>query len=298
MKISISATDVLYHVTSIRSAADIVGKNRFELKPSDGTQAEEGVNLGYYLSMTRSKLGSYTLSQLGKFAAIFVLDGQALGHRHKIVQVDYWGTNGMTPAYRTKADEAEDRLLSKKPLLPARPYIKSVHAMVNEFAWQLKRTCLLHRVKVYFYSEENDLMLLDTRKAVQVSATIRPKVQAPYQHSREYREADFKRQRQNSIAGWIELYMVPLKTVVPDEIFKKSEALSEEGKRAYKILRYNYNGDPMHSLNADLHNAKSTRYGSMRGERESLDKIVALLRKEKLTVRAFVNKLYDKWYPT
>ena len=301
MRISISATPILYHLTTVRPATDILKNNRFELKPSDGTEAEE-LNSGgaYYLSTTRSKLGGYTLTGAFKHSAIFVLSGTKLGDTYKVLPLDYWGTNALTPSERTKADEAEDRVLSNNPTIKATPYVIEIHAFADEHAWRLKREALRRKIPVFFYQDVKSLILMDKRKTVEVSIKRPIDTEEPYVTPRNLRVYEYQDQRKNSLSGWIELQMVPLsaKEAKDDTArFAKSQTLSKYGQQAYKALRYDYNGDAQARLNADMHNAKSQQYGSIRGERESLDKLVALLRKNKWTVKTFIKQLYDKWYP-
>jgi hypothetical protein len=296
MRISLSATPVLYHLTGVTNVTKILKNNRFELKPSDGTTAEELANAGgaYYLSTTRSKLGAYTLKSGWSHSAIIVLSGTKISQRHKIRPLDYWGTNELTPSGRAGADEAEDRVMVKQPMLKAIPYILEIHAHTGEKAWALKRECVRNKIPVFFYDNKNSMILMDKRKAVPVSMD-EPKAAAAYVKPRNLLVYDYQDQRKNALSGWMELQMTPLKPL--DVISDKAKTLSKFGQMAYKILRYDYNDDALNRINADLHNAKSMEYGSIRGDRESLDKLVALMRKNQWTVKMFIKQLYDKWYP-
>lgn len=299
--ISISATPTLYHVTTSGRAIAILLSDRFELKPSDGTDAEEEAAKGsYYLSTTRSKLGSYTRRSIYNNSVIFVLNGTALGQKHKIKPVDYWQLTDLDPRIRSERDEAEDRVLSRTPTIPARKYIAEIHAHIGEEGEQsrinavrLKRLCLLKKVKAYFYNSTQDLLLMDTRKAVNPGLKVPGPKEEPYQHSREYQQARMKERRHNSLRGWIELAMVPVPSD-PDELWKKAKTLSRHAESAYKRLRYD---DAISGLKNDMHNAKSIPYGQPSGERESLDKLVALLRKRKQTAKEFLDSVRQKWYP-
>ncbi len=299
--ISLSATPILFHITSQAKAANIMQKDRFELKPSDGTSAEEDLaSASYYLSTTRSKLGAYTRRTVHTNSAILVLNGTAIAHRYRVLPVDYWGAWQHEDAkMRTERDEAEDRVLSARPWMPARRYVLEVHAHVGESgehsrrnAVLLKRTCLLKKVPVFFYQSVEDLLLMDKRKAVPLDLKMPALTEEPYQHSREYQQARMKERRHNSLRGWIELAMTP----VPAEyeaIVRKVKTLSRYAEMAYKRLQYS---DALSGLNADMHNAKSVPYDQPRGERESLDKLVALLRKRKQSVGQFIAALRQKWY--
>lgn len=300
--ISMSATPLLFHITQLGRAAAIVLSDRFELKPSDGTEAEEDVSGGtYYLSTTRSKLGAYTRRTIGTNSAIFVLDGTKIAQRHKIKPIDYWQPiDRKDSILRTEHDEAEDRVLSKTPTMPARKYVLEVHACIGESgersrqaAVMLKRMCLLKHIPVFFYETPADLLLMDKRKAVELGLKLPALKGDAYVPSREYQQARMKERRHNSLRGWIELAMVPVPTN-HDEIWRKAQTLSRFAGMSYKSLYYN---DAITSLKTDMHNAKSLPYGEPRGERESLDKLIALLRKRKQSPKEFVEALRDKWYP-
>ena len=299
--VSLSATPILYHITSQGKAAAILLADRFELKPTDGTDAEEEMaKASYYLSTTRSKLGSYTRRTVYSNSAIFVLNGTAIASRYKIVPVDYWQSGDHKDAReRTERDEAEDRVLCGRPWMPARKYVLEVHAHIGDSgehsrrnAVMLKRMCMLKKIPAFFYQTTQDLILMNKRKAVELGLKVPALKEAPYEQSREYEQAKMKERRHNSLRGWIELANVPVPSN-PDEIWQKAKTLSRYAEMAYKRLAY---GDAITVLKADIHNAKSVPYGQPRGERESLDKLIALLRKRKQGVKEFVDSLRQKWY--
>ena len=313
IQISLSATPVLYHVTGKRAALSVIQKNRFELKPSDGTGHEETISGGgkYYLSTTRSKVGSYSMGRNGTHYALIVLDGTKLATRFKIAPINYWGgypEQSMTE--RTKTDEAEDRVFSAKPFIEnARKYIKEIHAHSGrgdqyskdddrtlQDAIMLKRACLINHIPVFFYDDAEAFQIQDKRKAVDVPLSTKGlKIPEPYVEDPKYSQLKMKARRQNKIRGWIELATYPLKTTDGDEIYEISKTLSEYARMNYATLRSG--NDRAHVFNADVHNAKSQPYESERGERESLDKLVALLRKRKQNTKQFLDALFNKWYP-
>ncbi len=294
MKISLSSTDVLYHLTTLYPAVSIVQSNRFDLKPSEGTDAEASISKGaYYLSTTRSKTGAYSVRGVYSASVLFVLDGRKLGHRYKIVPVDYWETNKLGLGQRSTNYESEDRVLSSKSSIPAFPYIKAIHAHVNfdkqDKMFALKKAALLHKIPIWFYKEAKSLLLMDTRKAVPVRfSKVLPVVQKP-------RAYDFKyRIRTNSLLPWLKLWMHPIdasKEWHSDE----AKALGDRVYDAYNRLRYG--DDAMNALKADLHNEKVTPYGDISRGREHLDKIVTIMRNLKLSPKEFVARLRDKWFP-
>lgn len=300
--LSVSASEILFHITEHSKAVQIMEKNRFELKPADGTEAEEATSLGsYYLSTTRSKLGAYTVGKAYATSAIFVLDGTKLSHTYKVRPIDYWGTNELTPEQRTKADEAEDRVFSRKPSIDnATKYIVEIHAHVGKAgersryqAVMLKRACLKRRVPVFFYSNVNDLIRMNKKRATTLGISDQGPAPEVYERSPEYQQAKMKERGLNPLMGWIELNKTPIRTKPHEDAAK----LSRFGKGNYRKLQSNYSGDDLRGLMADMHNAKSLPYGDVSGERESLDKLIAILRKNRQTVKEFIAALYAKWYP-
>lgn len=290
--IALSGTPILYHITSVTNAASIVSKDRFELKPSDGTQAEESLGRSYYLSATRHKLGAYTQKSLYQYSVIFVLDGTKLAQRHKSKAIDYWGGYG-EEWVRADRFEAEDRIFSQKPTIEqAHKYIKELHVHLNDkrgALYQLKRAALLRSIPIFFYGDRKDLLLLDKRKAVQVD--LKP-ADAPNRLPSAY---DYKyRMRNSEMGAWLELYKVSLYGVDPDKRWLAAkDRLSKTGYRKYEVLQYS---DALNALNADLHNEKVTPYGHTSKGRERLDEFVKVLRKHKWTPGQFVQAMFDKWY--
>ena len=298
--VSLSATGVLYHITSLTKAANIVVTNRFELKPSDGTEAEELLSKSsYYLSTTRSKVGSYTRNQLWSYSVIFVLDGSRLSHRYKIRPSDYWETNKSTPQERLERRdryESEDRVLSPRPTIEkALSYVTAIHAHLNDKVMllrTLKKSALLHKIPIWFYNEKADLMLLNTKKAVPFVAT--PFVRPVAGSSTGVLEYMYKYKiRKNSISPWTELWLKPIpKGVEPYEV---SKTLSKDASRRHASIRYS---DAPAVLGADLHNEKVTPYGDVTKGREALDKLVGIMRNLKVDPKGFIALLVDKWYPS
>lgn len=301
--LEIAGTDILYHKTTLSAAVSILQQNRFELKPAEGTSAEQNISDGhYYLSTSRSKTGSYIHRNLTSFSVIIVLDGRRLAQRYRIVPVDYWGTNveGVDDKLmRRKSNyETEDRVLSKKSEIPAAPYIKAVHCgrgtqdSHEYILFRIHKWCLLHKVPFFIYEEANDLMLMNPRKAIHVNYhSTQPEIKKPTEYDYRKFQRDF---RNGFLMRWLKLWMYPLKPNPEGYYGDQAAALGEEANRAYNNLRYSDASGP---FEADMHNAKSMPYGSVGRDRETLDKLVSIMRKEKITPKQFVQRLRDKWYP-
>ena len=61
MLISLSASPILYHITGIGNASNILKNNEFKLSPAIGTDADIAVNKGhlFFMSMSRSRHGRF-----------------------------------------------------------------------------------------------------------------------------------------------------------------------------------------------------------------------------------------------
>lgn len=294
-------TDILYHITGIGAASKIVKSNQFHMKPNEGTDAEAMLSkAAYYLSTTRTRIGSYSRQSIFQYSVVFVLDGRKLANKYRIQPVDYWETLKEAEPYNTDnayhrrrdRNESEDRVLSKSPTIPALPYIKEIHACVNDKKPQmfaLKKAALLHKIPIWFYDNTKDLLLLDKRKAVPVKFdkdALQPTEPAPREYEYKYRI------RQNSIKPWLEMWYAR----IPEskEPWKVAKDLGDKAYQVYKRIEYS---DALSGFNADLHNAKGIPPGHISKEREMLDKLVGIMRKERMTPAEFIKALRDKYYP-
>lgn len=316
IEISLSATPILYHITNGRAAESIVTKNRFELKPSDGTEAEEKLQgkAAYYLSTARHKTASYTRQKMSSSSVIFVLDGTALGSKYKIKAVDYWADFYRDGEEMNNRDrmEAEDRVLSDSPFIEnVNKYVKEIHAFADSsMRNSAKQTLALYKfgkknkIPVYFYAygdgnkaDVNQMLLLDKRKAIHFDPIDALKKIEDTQ-DRKMGDYDFKyRRNNNELAGWLQLYEMPA-PADPDD-WKAKKAMVEKtdrAKMAYQHLGYHHSGDPVRQINAGMHNEKGTPYGHMSRGREDLDRLISILRKKRWTVKQFADYLHAKWY--
>lgn len=298
-KVLAGLSSVLYHITGITAAANILDKDRFELKPCDGTRAEEdlGHKASYYMSLSRIRNAAYTVSDAGTFSVIFVLNGVKLGNLYSGKAVDYWADfyNDTPGAHATRAVkfEAEDRLYSNKPFIDkASTYCLEVHAMVNNRTpelYLLRKRCLLNHIPLFWYNNTKDLVAQDKRKAIDFQPTfVTPHVEPP-------REYDF-RKGSNSLSPWLALYEYQIKPFdkdTGDAAWKQVKKLGDRAKQRYGTLRYS---DALQVFEADVHNEKSTRYDSKNRGREALDQVIKILRSNKWDTKQFINHLHEKWY--
>ena len=294
-------TDILYHITGIGAAAKIVKSDQFHLKPNEGTDAEAMLSkAAYYLSTTRTRVGSYSRQSIYSYSVVFVLDGRKIGQTYRITPVDYWETLKDAEPYNTDnayvkrrdRNESEDRVLASKPTIPAFKYIKEIHAGINDkkhLLFALKKAALLHKIPIWFYENTKDLLMLDKRKAVQVKfdkSALQQQESLPREYEYKYRL------RENSIKPWLKLWYAR----VPEgkDTWKVAKELGDKAYNVYRRIEYS---DALQGFNADLHNAKGIQPDHISKEREMLDKLVGIMREQKLTPAQFITALREKYYP-
>ena len=293
---SLSGIGTLYHITTKFAALGIVQHNEFHLVPAEGTQSEENLARSYYLSTTRSKTGSYTRQQLCESSVILELDADKLATRYKMISVDYWGRDfykkegGHDVKLHSERNEQEERILCSKPRISnALSYIRSIHCAMPSSAQKetrtwflLKKIALQNKIRIYFYTDLGAMLLLNTKKSISPNLS-------PFAEIRNPSELDYKyRLRKNPLTKYIRAYMMPVNDAERNVYGTTTQFESD-------FLQRLRSGDHYLTFDADLHNAKSTPYGSLSQEREALDKLVAILRKHKWDSKQFISFLYNKW---
>jgi hypothetical protein len=146
-----SLSSIVFHVTGVRKAIDIIEQGVFKLSADFAKPSESKINKPmFYLSTTRSRYGAYHVDSEGyvsDFAVMFVLDGAKLNNTYKADAVDYWQMTSATGL--PMKDEMEDRLFSKDRTIPALKYIKTVDLLVNNSSsYQGTRNDLMYFVNL------------------------------------------------------------------------------------------------------------------------------------------------------
>jgi hypothetical protein len=286
---------ILYHSTDTSRAANILKKDRFELKPSDGNSAEEAQGKGtYYMSTARTLSSRYLMANVHPFYSLLVLDGVKLGNRLKGKPIDYWGE-----AFRKATDgqtESEDRIFSPGPFInQASKYIKEIHTLVprperaNTFTAYEKRMKMIYDMWVtakqrnigfYAYDDPKAYAVLNKAKALAYHPDNAPEVpEAEYPPS--------TRVAKDYLLRWWYLWTLPVSAKGKD-----SEGWDDDINGAYRTLSY---AADIGSLKADLHNAKSSSYDNGT-ERDTLDKLIIAMRKNSLDVQGLWDALRAKWW--
>lgn len=155
-------TDILYHFTYSTKLINILNLNKFFLTGSISTKAEETKGKLYFMSFSRSKStehGYGTKFKNPKSVRIKV-NGQKLGHNHKIMPIDYW-QYPRTPEFMNQkiGDEMEDRVVSDNDEIPnANKYIISIDIFVDKEGVQSELITKAKElgIQLYFFNNEKD----------------------------------------------------------------------------------------------------------------------------------------------
>lgn len=271
-------SSVLYHATSLRNATNIVAKNRFELVAAEGNPSELKLLGGvYYMSMSRVPTGGYIVRNTGRNSAIIQIDGRKLGTKYKGAPVDYW-------AGKSEYQEAEDRVISNRPFINnATSYITAIHAIgdapqFKAHLFELYRQCKLKKVPLFLY-EDNPRALITLNPKYRINTVPTREVQDRYPDPQHRYKAESR------LRGFLNLWEMP---------YTKNTSRWTKGlKYAYDLLPYQ---DAVFGFEADMHNGKHAKYGAITRDRETVDAIVKILRKEKIDTKEFIKRLVDKWY--
>ena len=122
----LSGLGEVYHSTSLHQALSIINTGYFNLSTALGTKSDNDLNqkLPWFLSLTRSKVGDFSVVNAVWQSVVFNLDYDAMHTKYRIAPVDYWGS-------AWNKSEMEERLLSSKPKIPSTKYIREIHVLLN-----------------------------------------------------------------------------------------------------------------------------------------------------------------------
>lgn len=287
-----AASDVIYHYTSLHSAAKILLNGTFELSSSIGSVEEQYAPPGYpyFLSTTRTLTGGYH-STIGSQAVMFNLDGRWINARYKARPVDYWGDRAMGTNYAGRASEAEDRIYSKNPSMPIGG-ITSIHVYVEPMdeksraSWGESYPALARKILIaakkrgipaYLYEDAKAWRRQDISRSVPINrerTTLKGKEPTGYSRGRTTSWLD----------PWLEL------------IHKnKTQDLSKRAKDyAYDLIYSSYGiNDMIRSLSNDFANARKPSAGT---DRTAAVSMISWMTANKInTLKDFVAAMQQKW---
>ena len=271
-----AVSPLLYHVTDLGRAVNILKEDKFRLTPAFGTGSDMEKQKGklYFLSTSRIKYGGYTRSLSDEGYVNMELDGRKLGHNYQSVNVDYWGGDFRDVAWQKgdmqqflRYDENEERIITNDAeIKPATKYIKSLHVIMGEDVKERKK-------KKYKKLEK-----LAKKKSVDIHFYTNPK----------YWKKQWEEKADNSVSeifGEIEgeyedlgppkVYGIPTYIKGAVEIIKADnpKELSEDGQEMFEKLK-----------NGTLHNFENVFKNKIHNNKSNpkvLDDIKFLARKMK-----------------
>jgi hypothetical protein len=282
-----AASAIVYHYTNTAAAARILTSGEFLLASSTGTQAEKDYEIPgypYFLSTTRTKVGDYHNRYVGSSAVMFVLNGTWLNQNYKTKPIDYWNRAWLHDTSGQRSREAEDRVYSKTPNIPANAdSILEVHVLIKEQSENRSpevRTVLLSAktqgIPAFLYTDEKAWKLQDKRKAVS-PAQAADLLKGPQPSRKSYRPS------RNYLEDWLELIYKKAKGELSPSALKKVHSLVVYGQ-GYR------NEDD--GLGVDLSNARKPG----NSDYPSAAKINQFMQKNNIkTTVDLKNYLVDKW---
>ena len=197
--------ETLYHFTKTYHAADIIKQNKFVLSMAEAAESDLAINKGklFYLSLTRTRNNAFANKEHG---VMFEMDGRALSSRFKLTQVDYWGD----PKY----SEAEERLVSDKPTIPASPFIVAVHINLGrnddgKYLRELIIGCKRRKITVFVYDNIKDMLSMQKSRRLSLDD---PRLQAK---SKIIRGGYIPRARKDYVLPWLVLLHAVVQKKVP-----------------------------------------------------------------------------------
>lgn len=288
---------ILYHLTSLHGAGQIIATNKFRLSASFSNDSERntGSTKQYFLSTTRSKMGGYTLRSVSNQSAVLVLDGVGLGQNYAGGPVNYWSRAMIN--MDNKYDETEDRVYSATPFInDARRYIREVHVLLTKMSLNDRNALSAikkARVPVFVYDTEEDFLMQRKDQAKPLSHYEMPTnadawsrsgvdwAASKKQELRRERDAGKVNKLAYGIDRWVEFMLRPV----------NQWSLMHYSKREYiRSMSYFGKSDAISSLGADLHNAKN--------KPNEIEKMGKLMRKLNLKTPAeIVDYIIKRWEP-
>jgi hypothetical protein len=270
----------VFHYTRVSTAVKIVESGEFELSHTLGTSWEAQFapkGYPYFLSTTRTRHGGYH-GYLGQDAVLFELDGDFYNQRYPGKAVDYWNNRNPSQDHH-KAHEAEDRIFSREPTIPAAIRVMDVYVSqeadptIRARARRLIIDAKKSGIAVNFFTDETAWRMRDTRKTADVGMLKGIDPAKGYVSSR----------RRGYLIPWMELIQA-----------KQKSQLSKDADRKRYNLQYTYDRQGLaKSLAVDLSNARKPGPDP---DRNNAVRIIKFMQQNGLaTVEDLINYLADKW---
>jgi hypothetical protein len=273
-------SSTVFHYTRVTTALKIVESGQFELSHTLGTSWEAQFapkGYPYFLSTTRTRHGGYH-GYLGQDAVLFELDGNFYNQRYPGKAVDYWNNRDPMKDHH-KAHEAEDRIFSREPTIPANIRTIDLYTSVeaDEMARARSRRLLISAKKagipVNFFNDETAWRQRDLRKPGNIALLT----------GKDDAKGYVSRRRGGYLKPWMELMQA-----------KEKSQLSKNADSKRYDLQYTYDRQGLaKSLEVDLSNARKPGPDP---DRNNAIRIVKYMQQNNLaTVKDLVDHLAAKW---
>lgn len=277
-----SLSRVAYHYTNLAAAAKILQTGEFELSSVTGSIEQQYAPKGmpFFLSTTRTRRGGYH-DIVGSGGALFVLNGNWFNQHYVSKPVDYWENRDTLKGHH-RAHEAEDRVFSKDPTIPAAG-ITEVHILSKSdggMGVHARRALIAAKrrgISAYFYENETDWRNLNKAKAVPIAD--RPSLRGQEQFR-------WGGTRRAYIQPWLELVQAT----------SQKQLSRDADKLRYSIIYNDYQRrEAAQGLANDLSNARKPNSGP---DREIAVKLIRFMQQNRLqTLENLVDFLANKWKP-
>lgn len=281
---SLSASDRLFYFTQLPAFKKIVEGGKLLLSPTGGTGADavHGLKYPYFMSLTRSRQGSYHARD--ESGVLLEYDGRVLGQRNLIKPVDYWGTLE-SARKRKSSNEMEERLYSRSKNLDVYGGLLSASVLVDDRGIDRKLRLLLateckrRNIPMFIYTDRKAWLLGDKRKAVGLTAVKAAEDYKPYVDS-----SQFSKNQRSELTEM----RVLLETLLKNPDFNVHTGLYDlkgVGERTRgMLLRYQRDLRPV--LEAEFQNAGRAQNGGNPKMRKRLDSLLGVMKKFNLTSAA------------
>ena len=176
---------VLYHSTSEVAVRAILHSDEFMLSATEDNIQQKSKTFGkypYYMSFSRSRSNEYV--RMSEMSVILTIDGRRLATAYSGGPIDYFHYH---PEIKFKADEMEDRLLSKNRTVGnAGRYIRLIEVLLPSYWYSSKVTykpsvanlryyevmvemAAKSDIPVYFYTSQSDFLSGNRKNSLTIS---------------------------------------------------------------------------------------------------------------------------------
>lgn len=281
---SLSAGDRLFYFTQLPALKKILNDGQLLLSPTGGTGADavHGVKYPYFMSLTRSRQGSYHARD--ESGVLIEYDGRVLGQRNLIKPVDYWGTLD-SARKRKSSNEMEERLYSRAKNLDVYNGMLSMSVLVDDrgidrkLRLMLATECKKRSIPLFFYTDRKAWLLGDKRKAVAVTSVKAAEAYTPY-----IARSQFAKNQQSELTDM----RVLLETLLKNPDFNVYTDLYDlkgfSARSRGMVLRYQRDLKP--ALEAEFQNAGRAQNGGNPKQRKRFDALLDVMKKFNLTSAA------------